>query len=110
MRKYLVIAPLLFAALGAPAALLAGQVYNVNLTLGADTVTGTIDTDGTLGTLNAVEINSFSFGVSRSISSPTGGGGTSKESGTFADIDITGDAVTTTAAGLFFNFNSTDPS
>jgi hypothetical protein len=102
---------LLFAFLAVPVGLRADQSYNVNLTVGDDTVTGTIVTDGDLGTLNTVEINSFSFGVTRTISSGSGGGGGSaKEQGSTADIEITGNALTATSVGLFFNFDSTAPS
>jgi hypothetical protein len=111
MNKYLVIIPSLLAALAAPATLQADQqTYNVNFTVGGDTITGTIATDGDLGTLNAVEIDSFSFGLTRTIPSGGSAGGSAKESGSAADIDLTGDAVTATSAGLFFNFDTTDPS
>jgi hypothetical protein len=110
MKNHLVIVSLLFVALAAPAALRADQQYNVNMTVGSDTVTGTIDTDGNLGTLNTVDINSFQFGVSNAGSSGESAGSTAKESGSVADIDLTGDGVTATSAGLFFNFNTTDPS
>ena len=110
MKKYLVIVPLLFVAFGVPAALRADQTYNVNFNVGSDTITGTIDTNGGIGEF--VELNSFSFGVANTSSSPTGGGGTAKESdsGSIGDIVITGNAFTATAAGLFFNFDSTDKS
>ena len=110
MKKYSVIIPLLFAALTVPAALQADQQYTVNFTVGSDTITGTIDTDGNLGTLNTVDINSFQFGVTNAGSSGESAGSTAKESGSVADIDIAGNSVTATAAGLFFNFDSTDPS
>jgi hypothetical protein len=109
MKKHLVIVPLLFAALAAPRALEADQQYNVNLTVGSETVTGTIVTDGNMGTLSFEDINSFSFGVSQAGSSSGSAGGTVKGAGK-GDIAESGDAVTATSAGLFFDFNATDPS
>ena len=112
MNKYLVIVALLFTAFGAPAALRADQTYNVNFGAGTDTVTGTITTNGSTGTAGEIQIDSFSFGVTRTISSSTGGGASDKEgeTGSIGDIVITGDAVTATATGLYFNFDATDPS
>jgi hypothetical protein len=109
MKNYVVVIPLLFAALAAPAALKADQAYNVNLTVGSETVTGTIVTDGNLGTLSFADINSFSFGLSNPGSSSGSAGGTVKGAGK-GDVAETGDAVTATSAGLFFNFDATDPS
>jgi hypothetical protein len=110
MKKYLVVSSLLFAVFALPVGLRADQSYNVNLTAGDDTVAGTIVTDGDLGALNTVEIDSFSFGVTRTISSGSGRGGSAKEQGSTADIDVTGNALTATSVGLFFNFYSTAPS
>jgi PEP-CTERM motif len=109
MKKYLVIIPLLFVALAAPATLKADQAYNVNLTVGSETVTGTIVTDGNMGTLSFTDVNSFSFGLSQAGSSSGTGGATAKGAGK-GGIVVTGDAVTATSAGLFFNFDTTDPS
>ena len=112
MNKYMVIVALLLVALAAPKVSRADQTYNVNFNAGSDTITGTIVTNGSTGTAGAIQIDSFSFGVTRSISSPTGGGGSDKEGeiGSIGDIVVTGDAMTATAAGLFFNFDATDPS
>jgi hypothetical protein len=61
MKKYLVIIPLLFVALGAPKASRVDQSYDVNITVGSDTLTGTIDTDGLMGTLSTKDLNWFSL-------------------------------------------------
>lgn len=112
MKKCLVIFALVLVALAAPRLSRADQTYDVNFSGGSDTVTGTIVTGGETGTLGTIAIDSFSFGVTRSISSPTGGGGSDKEGevGSIGEIVITGDAVTATATGIYFNFDATDPS
>ncbi len=111
MKKYMVIVALLFVALAAPKVSRADQTYDVNFSAGSDTITGTITTNGSMGTLGTIQLDSFQFGVSRSITSPTGGGSDKEgESGSIGDIVITGDAVSATAAGLFFNFDATDQS
>jgi hypothetical protein len=111
MKKYMVIVALLFVALAAPKVSRADQTYDVNFSAGSDTITGTITTNGSMGTLGTIQLDSFQFGVSRSITSPAGGGSDKEgESGSIGDIVITGDAVSATAAGLFFNFDATDQS
>src|SRR5271154_2613405 len=112
MKKYLVIVALLFVALATPEISSADQTYDVNFDVGSDTITGTITTNGSMGTMGVIELNSFQFGIGRTISSPTGGGESDKEgeSGSIGDIVITGNALTATAAGLYFNFDATDES
>jgi hypothetical protein len=59
---------------------------------------GSITTDGTIGTLSAADITSWSF-------CPTCGGGTLNPSN--STVSLTGNALTATSAGLFFNFSGT---
>jgi hypothetical protein len=112
MKKYLAIFPLLFVALGTSAALRADQTYNVNFNVGPDTIIGTIDTDGETGMLGTIDIDSFSFGVTRSVSSSTGGSGASegKAAGSIGEIDVSGNPLTATATGLYFNFDDPNQS
>jgi hypothetical protein len=106
MRKYYFIIPLLFVALGAPTILRADTTYYL-LTQDIDEgiISGTITTDGNLGPLGSIEIDSFSFGVGRSVSSNGSGGGTSSEEGKSPSVSEIGSGLTATASGLFFNFD-----
>jgi hypothetical protein len=111
MKKYFFTVSLLFVALAAPAALRADSTYYlVGQDVNGYDITGTITTDGTMGSLNFTDISSFSFGV-QSPSTATGGtGSTTSENGKTPDVSNTGNALTATASGLFFNFDSTTPS
>jgi hypothetical protein len=77
-------------------------IYDVNLTIGAGTVTGTITTDGALGVLSSLDITNFHLVLSEGALSFT-----LTSAGGFSVENIRGTAVTATAAGLFFNLNST---
>src|ERR1700679_1448380 len=75
MKRHYFIIALLFLALGAPAALRADSTYFVIAQdINGETISGTITTDGNLGSLNFTDVNSFSFGL-QSPSSATGGTG-----------------------------------
>ena len=74
ISQRIVVAALLFCSFGAHA----NTVYNVNRTIGAGTLSGTIETNGTVGTLSADDILSWSFEMfdgtdTIAISSATGG-------------------------------------
>lgn len=68
----------------------ASIVYSVNRTIGAGTVVGSIETDGTLGTLNASNILDWTF----TLTSPTLSGGS-------PDIITKTGAIQTNEAGGF---------
>jgi len=112
MQKSLSLIPvlLLFAALVAASAARAGDVtYTVDQKVGDGSITGTITTNGTMGKLNYIEIDSFSFGVSddnNSMSTISSG----KEGKTPAvnEIQIGGSDLTASASALTFNFSGTD--
>jgi PEP-CTERM motif len=110
MNKYLVIFPLLFVALATPKVSRADQTYNVNFNVGPDTITGTIVTNGDTGSF--IQLDSFSFGIGRSISSSTGGSSAQegKGAGSIAEIVVSGNALTATATGLYFNFDDVEQS
>jgi hypothetical protein len=111
MKAYYFITALLFLALGMPGALKADSTYylaaqNVN----GEIISGTITTDGNMGSLNHIDLESFSFGLTN-VSTGTGGAGaTGREMGKSPDINDMGSGLTATSAGLFFNFDDTQPS
>jgi PEP-CTERM motif len=107
MKKYLVIFALLFVALATPNLARADLTYDVNFNVGPDTITGTIVTNGGTG---VIEFGSFQFGISRTSATGGGGGTTAGKEDSTGEIVITGDAFTATVSGLFFNFDSIDPS
>jgi PEP-CTERM motif len=75
--------------------------YNINQTIGAGSVTGTIQTDGATGVLVATDITAWNLelnGVGASFNL------TNLNSGVF----LTGSDVTATATNLFFNYSGTD--
>lgn len=91
------LAALLIAAL-TPTTASADEYTILQLLPGGDSISGVLTTDGTHGTVKMIDINSFSFGVSRSTDSGVTG---SNESLTGADLSATN-------TSLQFNFSGTD--
>lgn len=83
---------------------------NVDLMVGADSVTGTIQTDGTIGVLSAADITGWNLeltGFDGGITGvPISSNLTNFNSGVFAG----GSALTATASDLYFDFSATDGS
>jgi len=95
---------LLFAAIIAPTVSRADISYTVNQLLPSGSITGTITTDGTQGTLGGFEIKDFSFGVEQTgvgTGKVTGGAGAGK-------VNLSGIDVDATPTSLIFNFAGTD--
>jgi hypothetical protein len=106
MKTYYFIVPLLLAAFGAPTVLRADTVtyYLVTQEIDGGAISGTITTDGSMG--GFIQIDSYSFGVTRSgPSTGAGGGGSSSEEGKTPSVSEIGTGFTATASGLFFNFD-----
>jgi hypothetical protein len=76
-------------------------IYNVNQTIGAGSVTGTIQTDGATGVLAAADITGWNLqlngvGASFNLTNATSG------------VFVSGSDVTATATDLFFNYSGGD--
>jgi hypothetical protein len=101
MRKSLLItAILLFAILGTPAFSRADITYIVNQNVGTGSITGVIVTNGTLGQLNSIDIDSWDFGASLSP-----GSGESDHAGSTPSVSEIGDGLSATSDTLSFNFD-----
>lgn len=98
-----------FFAGAAIAATLFGSVaanavsYTVNLTVGPGSVTGNIDTDGTLGVLATGNITDWNLLLNDGASTLLLDGTTNSQ------VLVAGDQFTATATGIFFNFSSNGP-
>jgi hypothetical protein len=107
MKKYYFIITLLLVAFGAPTTLRADTTYYL---LAQDihegSISGTITTDGSLGPLGSVEIDSFSFGVTNVGSSNGKGGGSGREEGKSPSVSEIGSGLTATTSGLYFDFDN----
>jgi hypothetical protein len=78
----------------------ANIIYHADDHVGVGTVTGTITTDGVIGTLGAGDILSFNLTLF------DGTGTATLTSGVNGRVAITSNNVTATATQLLFNFNS----
>jgi len=83
----------------------ANVAYNVDLTVGAGSVTGTITTDGNTGTLGTSDIVDWSLLLNNGSSTFTLHG---PLSGNNSGDLLVGSDLTATISGLFFNFVSSD--
>jgi hypothetical protein len=83
----------------------ASIIYNVNRTVDAGSVTGFIETDGTLGTLSSTNITNWIL----TITAPNIGGGTPSviDFSSSAASVISGTAVTATLDQMLFDFSPT---
>ena len=86
--------------LSAPLLASAGLVYTVERHVGAATVSGTIETDGAMGTLHTANLLSWSLVVD------DGNGPLGFASGQNSEVYVLGNAFTATAQGLFFDFSA----
>jgi hypothetical protein len=83
------------------------SVYTVNDTVGAGTVTGTITTDGTFGTLHTADIIGWDlvlqngFGTTLDLTGPS-------VTAPIEAVDVVGSDLTASAQALSFNFSATD--
>jgi hypothetical protein len=76
-------------------------IYNVNQTIGAGSLTGTIQTDGATGALGQIDVTGWNLqlnGVSASLNLTNGN----------SHVFLQGSDVTATATNLFFNFSGGD--
>ncbi len=103
MRKYLYIYGLAILGLAAPTAGMASDItYTVDEGVGPGSVTGTITTDGTIGTLATGDI------VNWDLTLKDGSGGMFLlDLGDSQEIDE-GDDVTATSTGLLYNYSDAD--
>jgi hypothetical protein len=106
MKKCYFIITLLWVAFAAPTVLRADTTYYL---LAQDiqegSISGTITTNGNLGPLGTIEIDSFSFGVTNAGSSNGNGGASGREEGKTPSVSEIGSGLTATPSGLFFNFD-----
>jgi L-fucose isomerase-like protein len=102
MRNSLIIA-LVFGALVAPPVLKANITYEVNLTVGAGSMTGSITTDGTIGALGTGDIVGWNLTLNdgTSIADLTTSNSVTNVIGT----DLTG-----SLSAILFNFSAGDES
>lgn len=101
MIKTIFIASFVMASTAASAAT---TVYSINQTIGMNTVSGTVETNGTVGVLDASDITAFDLTV--------GGPGADGGPGAVIDLNqdnsiirVTGDNFTATPGNLFFNYS-----
>jgi len=79
--------------------------YNVDLVVGGGTVTGSIQTDGTLGPLATTNITGYSLNLVEGLLSATLNPGNSSFDGSgFTDVSPGSPNLTATATQLFYNF------
>jgi hypothetical protein len=82
--------------------------YNVDLTVGVDSVTGTIQTDGTIGVLSGANITGWNLELTGfdggTTGAPISSNLTNSNSGVFAG----GNALTATASDISFDFSGSD--
>ena len=79
--------------------------YSVNRTIGTGSVTGTIQTDGTIGALTAANITDWNLTLNDGISTFIL---TGPLSGNNSHVFTTGNDVSATASALSFNFSGVD--
>ena len=79
--------------------------YSVNRTIAAGSVTGTIQTDGTIGVLTAANVIDWNLTLNDGTNTFVL---TGPASGNNSHVFITGSDVTATAANLSFNFSGVD--
>jgi hypothetical protein len=79
--------------------------YSVNRTIAAGSLTGTIQTDGTVGVLTAANITDWNLTLNDGISTFIL---TGPASGNNSHVFIVGNDVSATAAALLFNFSGVD--
>jgi hypothetical protein len=106
MRKSLWIAPilLLFGGIGAPGILRADDItYNMNLTVGTGFATGTITTDGTIGTLAARDILGWNLLVNDGTSTVN-----ISSTGITPVTNLFGVDLTATPTAILFDFEGAD--
>jgi len=95
---------LLSSILGAASLCSAGTVYNVNLTVGTGSVTGTIVTDGTIGALAQADI----IGYNLLLSDPAVSAPSTFNLSCCSFFPFSGSDLSATATQLLFNFSGTD--
>lgn len=88
------------AALGSLAASASPITYNLNFTGGSETLTGSITTDGTLGTLALADITAWSFAVT---GTPVAFSINSSEAGAFDGCSVSC-GLSATSSTLSFDF------
>ncbi|HML18250.1 MAG TPA: PEP-CTERM sorting domain-containing protein [Bryobacteraceae bacterium] len=93
---------LLCICLGAALGTAAPVTFNVNLTIGSGSVTGTIETDGTIGTLAQSDILNWDLLLNDGVSTFTLLG---PLSGNNSAIDFAGTDLSETSTQLLFNFS-----
>jgi hypothetical protein len=99
MRKTLWLIALIFAAIAAPTVLRADDiVYSVNHAEGSFGVTGTVTTDGTIGTLSSTDIIGWDLTLNSSPALTLDPGSST--------VVLVGGALSASATQLVFNFTS----
>lgn len=81
----------------------AGPIYHVNRTIGLGGVTGTIETDGTLGPLADINLLGWTLTLDDGAGTFTLLG---PSTGNNSSTAVLGSALTATSTGLFFDFSS----
>jgi hypothetical protein len=99
MRKLPLLAVICALSLMLTGSAAANITYTANDHVGVGTVTGTIVTDGLIGTLSSADILSFNLSLF------DGTGTANLTSGVHGIVAITSNNVTATATQLLFNFN-----
>jgi PEP-CTERM motif len=75
--------------------------YNINQTIGAGSVVGSITTDGALGVLGAADVTGWNLALN-------GVGATFNLASGSSTVYVLGSDLTATASNLFFNFDGAD--
>lgn len=109
MRKFPWLAPslILAAFLLAPAVVRADN-YQINIQLGDGSIVGTATTNGASGGANGyIEIDSWSFGISRGGVTGSSSGDREGSAPSISEINV-GNDLTADATHIYFNFSSGD--
>jgi hypothetical protein len=87
------------------ASVFAGSIYNINSTIGAGSVIGTVETDGTIGVLDEAQILDWNLALDDGTTTFTLFG---PLSGNNSQVRIDGAGFTATASDLLFDFSGVD--
>ncbi len=95
--------PIALAVIMLPTIVRADIQYNVNLSIGTGTVTGTITTDGNTGTLGLADFTDWNLTITDGANTANL---TGPSSGNNSTASLNGSAVSATANNILFDFSS----
>jgi hypothetical protein len=103
MRQVRFVLPIALVFIMLPTIVRADIQYNVNLSIGTGTVTGTITTDGNTGTLGLSDFTDWNLTIKDGVVTANL---TGPSSGNNSTVSLNGSAVSATASNILFDFSS----